>query len=252
VGKVRHSLQFSDLPHFDYPPIDYSCRAAAPALIWAAMSETPQPPDSLFSSDALRQAGETPWKARNEIERLLLAPLAWLSFAGSGVQIGAGWRCYGLPIIQKHRSSTMIIGARAGLRSHVRSNPLGPNHAVILSTRRPNARLVIGDDFGMTGGALVCEEAITIGNRVNIGANTVVADTDFHPLNPQTRIERPIDGATAPIHIGDDVFIGMQVLILKGVTIGERSVIGAGSVVTRDIPPDVIAAGNPAKVIRAL
>jgi len=195
---------------------------------------------------------DTPWKARNELERLLLLPLARLQFLLAGIAWGRGWRLYGLPIIQKHRHSTLLIGARLNLRSTMRSNPLGPYHPVILSTRRPGATLTIGDDFGMTGGSLVCEERITIGNRVTIGANSLIVDTDFHPLDPLVRQQRPTDGATAPVIIADDVFTGMGVLLLKGVTIGRGSVIGAGSVVTRDIPPGVIAAGNPAQVIRKL
>jgi acetyltransferase-like isoleucine patch superfamily enzyme len=155
-------------------------------------------------------------------------------------------------MIQKHRRSTLTIGQHMELRSSTRSNPLGPNHPVILSTRHPGAALHIGDHFGMTGGSIVCEEAITIGNRVTVGANCMIVDTDFHPLDPQRRQDSPLDGATAPIVIDDNVFIGMQSIILKGVRIGTGSVIGAGSIVTRDIPPGVIAAGNPAKVIRDL
>ncbi len=210
------------------------------------------PPDSLLSPESLRLTLDTPWKARNEIERLLILPLARLQMALAGVAWGQGWKLYGLPIIQKHRRSTLAIGARLELRSTYRSNPLGPNRPVILSTRRPGAALIIGDDFGMTGGSIVAEERITIGNRVTVGANTIIADTDFHPLDALARQHLPLDGATAPITIEDDVFIGMQSLILKGVTIGAGSIIGAGSVVTRSIPARVIAAGNPAQVIRAL
>lgn len=217
------------------------------------MSERePHAPPPLLSWAAVRLALATPWKARNELERLAIAPLAWLGFTLSGVQIGAGWRCYGLPIVQKHRESVMMFGARAHFRSHVRSNPLGPAHPCILSTRRAGAVLRVGDDFGMTGGAIVCEEAITIGNCVTVGANSVIADTDFHPLDPDERFAAPLNGATAPIIIEDDVFIGMRVLILKGVRLGQGCVIGAGSVVTRDIPPYAIAAGNPARVLRSL
>jgi acetyltransferase-like isoleucine patch superfamily enzyme len=102
----------------------------------------------------------------------------------------------------------------------------------------------------MTGGTICAEERIIIGDDVWVGANCVIADTDFHPLDLAARLAHPLDGATAPITIEDGVFIGMQSLILKGVTIGARSVIGAGSVVTRDVPPGVIAAGNPARIIR--
>ena len=151
---------------------------------------TAENPAALLSRESLRQARAMPWKAGNELRRLLLLPCAW--WALRGVTVGGGWRCYGLPIIQRHRQSAIRIGRRLNLRSTARSNPLGPNHPVILSTRRAGARLSIGDDFGMTGGSLVCDERISIGDRVWVGANTVIADSDFHPLAPQRRIEAPL------------------------------------------------------------
>ena len=180
----------------------------------------------------------------------MLWPCAW--WALRGVEVGGGWRCYGLPIIQRHRQSQIRIGRRLNLRSTARSNPLGPNHPVIISARRAGARLTIGDDFGMTGGSLVCDEQISIGDRVWVGANSVIVDTDFHPLDPQRRLAAPLDARTAPIQIGDDVFVGMNSLILKGVTIGAGAVIGAGSVVRRDVPAGAIVAGNPAAVVGEL
>lgn len=198
----------------------------------------------------LKIARETPWKATNEIERLLVLPYARLYFAMAGVPWRRGWRLYGVPIIQRHRHSEMTIGEYMELRSTVRGNPLGANHPCILTTRRPGARLVIGDFFGMTGGSVVCEESITIGSRVIVGCNTVISDTDFHPLDAARRRENPLDGATKPVTIDDDVFIGMNSLILKGVRLGEGCVIGAGSVVTRDVPAGAVAAGVPAQVVR--
>ncbi|MYD09482.1 MAG: acyltransferase [Chloroflexi bacterium] len=217
----------------------------------SGMTENPaEPPASLLSRESLRQARLMPWKVANELRRLLLWPGAWWILRG--VEVGGGWRCYGLPIIQRHRQSQIRIGRRLNLRSTARSNPLGPNHPVIISARRANARLTIGDDFGMTGGSLVCDERISIGDRVWVGANTVIADTDFHPLDPQRRLAAPLDARTAPIEIGDDVFIGMNALILKGVSIGAGTVIGAGSVVRRDVPAGAIVAGNPAAVVGEL
>lgn len=94
---------------------------------------------------------------------------------------------------------------------------------------------------------LVAAERIQIGQRVQVGANCTIADTDFHPLTAAGRAQDFLAGAhAAPITIEDDVFIGMQCLILKGVTIGRGSVVGAGSVVTRDVPAGVVVAGNPA------
>ncbi len=205
-----------------------------------------------LSGGAVRAAWQMPWKARNEVARLLLQPWARLGFALAGIRWGRGWLIYGMPILQIHRRSTVRIGDRLALRSSVRSNPLAPNHPVLISARRPEAALTIGDDFSMTGGVLVAEERITISNRVMVGANSSIVDTDFHPLDPQRRRENPIAGSTAPIVIEDDVFIGMECLILKGAHIGAGSVIGARSVVTGHIPPGVIAAGNPAKVLRPL
>lgn len=207
-------------------------------------------PPSLLSPDSLRLAREMPWKAGNEIRRLLILPLAWWTLRG--VRLGPGWRCYGLPIIQRHRRSHIHIGQRMNLRSAAMSNPLAPNHPVVISARRPGARLTIGDDFGMTGGSLVCDESITIGHRVWAGANAVIVDTDFHPLDAALRRAKPLAAKTAPITIADDVFIGMNALVLKGVHIGEGAVIAAGSVVSRDVPPKTVVAGNPARIIRKI
>ena len=213
-------------------------------------TEAVEVPTSLFSLESLRQARDMPWKAGNELRRWLILPMAWWRLRG--VEIGRGWRCYGLPIIQRHRRSQLRIGRNLSLRSTPASNPLGPHHPVIISTRRPGAALVIGDDFGMTGGSLVCDQRITIGDRVWVGANVVISDTDFHPLDPEQRRADPLAANTAPIAIADDVFIGMHALILKGVSIGASAVVAAGSVVTRDVPAGSVVAGNPAKVIRQL
>lgn len=210
------------------------------------------PPESLTSAAALRMAWDTPWRVRLELRRFASWPMTRLIFALAGVRWGRGWRFYGVPILQKHRRSTLVIGDDLMLRSIAHSNALSPNHAVILSARRPGAQLIIGRGFGMTGGTICAEERVSIGDNVWVGANCTITDTDFHPLRLEDRLARPLDGATAPVVIEDGVFVGMDTLILKGVTIRAGSVIGAGSVVTHDIPPFVIAAGNPARVIREL
>jgi acetyltransferase-like isoleucine patch superfamily enzyme len=194
----------------------------------------------------------TPWKVQNEIRRRISYPLARLFFAWHGISWGRGWRIYGLPIIQKHSGSRMIFGPGLGLRSFVRSNPLGPNHPVILTTWKRESCLEVGANFAMTGGALCASGRIKIGNNVAVGTNSVIVDTDFHPIKPEDRRLYPAEGKTADVMIDDDVFIGMNCLILKGVTIGQGSVIGAGSVVTRSVPPGTIVAGNPAQSIREL
>ena len=200
----------------------------------------------------ITQIWDAPWKTWNEIWRWLAYPRVRLLFAMNGIPWGCGWRFYGVPVIQKHRRSQMTFGPGLQLRCSLRSNPLGPNHPVVISTWQAGAILGIGANFRMTGGVLCAAERITIGNNVVVGANTAIMDTDFHPLDPEQRWLRPSDGKAATIVIEDDVFIGMNCLILKGVTLGQGSVIGAGSVVTRDVPPRVIVAGNPARFVREL
>jgi maltose O-acetyltransferase len=115
-----------------------------------------------------------------------------------------------------------------------------------------DARIEIGDRTEFNNNLMIKSEGagITIGRDGLFGPNVEIFDTDFHALAP----DRRHDGAArmAPVHIGDNVFVGMSVKILKGVTIGSDSVIGAGSVVTSSIPAGVVAAGNPARVVREL
>lgn len=115
------------------------------------------------------------------------------------------------------------------------------------------AKVIIGDNVGMSSTVLWCHKSINIGNNVKIGGNCFLIDTDAHNLDYQKRRDYRTDyGEAKTIVIEDDVLIGMNTIVLKGVTIGARSVIGAGSVVTKNIPPDSIACGNPAKVIKSL
>lgn len=116
-----------------------------------------------------------------------------------------------------------------------------------------NAIINIGNNVGMSSTVLWAHKSITIGNHVKIGGNCVVIDTDSHNKDYMIRRGQYTDwGVAEPIVIEDDVFIGMNCIILKGVTIGARSIIAAGSVVTKSIPADCIAGGNPAKVIKSL
>jgi acetyltransferase-like isoleucine patch superfamily enzyme len=116
-----------------------------------------------------------------------------------------------------------------------------------------NAILNIGDYSGFSGISLFCTNSILIGDYVNCGGNVSIWDTDFHPLDYQSRRIHDVKYIKSePIVIGNDVFIGANSIILKGVSIGDRSIIGAGSVVTGNVPGDEIWAGNPAKYIRKI
>ena len=112
--------------------------------------------------------------------------------------------------------------------------------------------LKIGDHSGLSQVSITCKNSIKIGSHCTIGAGVMMFDTDFH--NTNWRIRRTLDdlktAKTAPICIGDDVFIGARSIICKGVTIGERTIIAAGSVVATSLPADCIAGGNPCKVIK--
>lgn len=126
------------------------------------------------------------------------------------------------------------------------------------------ARVSFGDHVFAAGLMLLSEQAIQIGSRVVLSFHVVIADTDFHPLDPaqrildaiavapvapgQTRPARPAVG-TAPVQIEDDVWIGPNVTILKGVRIGAGAFIEPGSIVTRDIPARARVMGNPAQII---
>jgi len=194
----------------------------------------------------------TPWKIRSEVLRLLCLPRNIAAFRFNGITWGKGWKLHGVPILQCHRDSVVTIGDGLGLRSSPRSNPLSPHHPVVISTRLPGSSIRIGRDFAMTGGTLCADSSITIGNSVTLGANTVVMDTDFHPLTPEERAVEPDRGTSVPVVIEDDVFIGMNCIILKGVTLGRGCVVAAGSVVTQSVPPGMLAGGNPAKILREL
>jgi acetyltransferase-like isoleucine patch superfamily enzyme len=205
----------------------------------------------LYPAKTLVQTAlDTPWRAVNELRRVVALPYIRLFFLLHGIHWGQGWRIYGMPIIQRWRGSQILIGSNVTLRSWYTTAPLAPNHPVVLSTRTAKAIIHIGNNCGFTGTNLVAAERIKIGNRVSVGANSTITDTDFHPLDPIERQRDFLAGKHAPVIIEDDVFIGMHSLILKGVTIGRGSVVGAGSVVTDDVASGIIVAGNPARLVR--
>ena len=153
------------------------------------------------------------------------------------------------------KNSVIRIGNNLLISSGDNHNPLARNIQSNI-TLNHGAILTIGDNVGISCSSIRCHKNITIGNNVNIGADCIIMDSDAHSINYKDRRDslgldkkNKID---KPIIIEDDVLIGTRCIIMKGVTIGARSIIGAGSVVTKNIPSDCIAAGNPAKVIKYL
>ena len=116
----------------------------------------------------------------------------------------------------------------------------------------PGATLTIGNNVGMSSTRLWIHESARIGNNVKIGGCVLITDTDAHPMDYVARRSSNEGTKSAPVIIEDDVWIGAHCIILKGVTIGARSVIGAGSLVTKSIPADCVAAGNPCRVIKII
>ena len=127
------------------------------------------------------------------------------------------------------------------------------NRYAHIEARNKEAIIEIGNGTWINNNfvAIADHTNIKIGNRVLIGPNVSITDSDFHGLKLEERsLNRPCEAK--PVSIEDDVFIGSNVTILKGVTIGRGSVIGSNSVITKDIRCNVIAAGNPARIIRSL
>lgn len=165
---------------------------------------------------------------------------------------GNSIKIFGYPILKFSKGSKVYIGKNLVLISAPYFSEPGVNHPVILSTINSEATLRIGDDVGISGGGIVAAKEIIIGNDVLLGANTFITDTDFHPKTLSNRRYSHENAKVSPVRIGNNVFIGMDSIVLKGVSIGDNSIIGAGSVVTRSIPKNSVAAGNPAKIISTL
>ncbi|WP_249030540.1 acyltransferase [Tannockella kyphosi] len=149
-----------------------------------------------------------------------------------------------------HGNGKIYIGNNVTIHSDCRINPIGGLTKTFLRAEG-SAILKIGNNVGISHSAITAFENITIEDNVLIGSGCKIYDTDFHSLDYNERINENDTGAKCrSVLIRNGVFIGAHCIILKGVTIGEKSIIGAGSVVTRSVPPYQVWAGNPAKFIK--
>ncbi len=180
----------------------------------------------------------------------------WAHPIPENVEFGTGFYCESAQIFRKLRSAkprAVVLG------DHV-SCYAGCSFSI-----GEQGSCSIGSFTLLNGALLMCEERIEIGSHCLISWNVGIADGDFHPLDPQERRRdaealapyygnRPARPSlrTAPVIIADNVWIGMNAIVLRGVTIGENSVVAAGSVVTKSVPPNVVVAGNPAIVTKEL
>jgi acetyltransferase-like isoleucine patch superfamily enzyme len=174
-----------------------------------------------------------------------------LKFRANGVNVGTNLQSNGLPELELSLKGYFSIGHDLKLNNGKYYNMIGRQQPCYFVIGK-EARLTIGNNVGISGTAIVCHKNIEIGHNTRIGGNCVIYDTDFHDLDFKRRTMKPEDFSGVkrkPVVIKNNVFIGAHTTILKGVTIGESSIIGAGSVVTKDVPAGEIWAGHPAKFI---
>lgn len=177
------------------------------------------------------------------------------------VQYGDNLLLKGFPIIVNKKGATLKIGKHVSINSGFLSNLVGLYSRTIIVTRAPDAVIEIGDHVGISGATIYARKGIYIGDDTSIGGNTKILDNDFHPIDPEQRLqqmhsEHPGEMAdlipAKEIHIGKNCFIGCNSIILKGTVLGDNCVVGAGAVVSGKFEDNCVIAGNPAKVIRNL
>lgn len=157
----------------------------------------------------------------------------------SAAQLGSRVRVWGNPIVRN--SGTLLIGNRVRITATIAPVELGVGVGGCLDIR--------DNVYINSGCSIAAMLSIVIGANSSIGSHVTMMDNDFHRIEPDRRNELP---PSAPIVLEDNVWIGVRAIVLRGVTIGEGSVIGAGSVVVHDVPPRSLAAGIPARVLRKI
>ena len=179
----------------------------------------------------------------------------------NNIKYGKNFRVFNHLYLKIHVGALVQIGNNCTIMSGAGLNPLSRNIKTCIYGGK-KATLKLGNDVGISSSTLWVKESVSIGNSVAIGADCIIMDTDAHNLDWKIRCSEEtneygesvdmVTAASAPIVIEDNVLVGARCIILKGVTIGARSIIGSGSIVTKDIPSDCIAAGNPCKVIKSI
>jgi acetyltransferase-like isoleucine patch superfamily enzyme len=171
-----------------------------------------------------------------------------------GCKPADGFKTSGKCSFKARKSNSIRIARNVTLLGGWRSNRVGLSNPVLLQTFG-DGRIEIGENSGGSGVVISSRSQVQIGTSVNLGGNVRIYDHDFHALDFEKRRlpfkEQETFVRTSPIRLGDDVFVGANAMILKGVTIGSRTIVAAGAVVLRgDYPADAILAGNPATIRR--
>ena len=170
----------------------------------------------------------------------------------SGVELQGRVLVKGWPLLEIDDAAVVRIGNNVTLNSSNRSYHINMHSPAKLYVEGQGTEIIIGDDTRIHGTCLHACERIEIGKKCLIAANTQIFDCSGHDLsfeNVENRLNTK--GRTKPVIIEDSVWIGANCIVLPGVRIGRGSVIAAGSVVTKDVPPLCLAAGNPATVVRS-
>lgn len=194
-------------------------------------------------------------KAINRIIYLFCKPfdqfITFMILYSNGIKFSSFYS-QGIPKVNVGLGGKCTIGQNFKINNRESANPIGRFHACSIIIGK-EGNLIIGKNVGMSSTAIVCHHNIEIGDNVNIGGNVAIYDTDFHSLASDKRIDKKTDRLEtkkAPIKISNNVFIGAHSTILKGVCIGENAIIGACSLVSKNVPKNEIWGGNPAKFIR--
>lgn len=181
----------------------------------------------------------------------------------SGLKYDRTWKLVGRPkiirrtwyekLLAGHKGGTLTIGNNFHCNNTVTSNTIGLIQPCVFNIAIDGSAIAIGNNVGISGATINAANQITIEDNVAIGSGCIITDTDSHPIDYEARMaDDNSKTKTAPIIIKEGAFIGARCIVMKGVTIGAHSVIGAGSVVTKSIPDNCIACGNPAKVVKQL
>lgn len=150
-----------------------------------------------------------------------------------------------------HNKSQLIIEDGCVLVNKPENNLAGILHECRFVLQNENALIHIGEHCGLSGVTIMCAKRVVLGRNVALGANVIIYDNDMHAINPFLRqYDNDNNIVAQEVIIDDYVWVGANSIILKGVHIGRGAVIGAGSVVTKDVPPLTIYAGNPARYIK--
>jgi acetyltransferase-like isoleucine patch superfamily enzyme len=174
-------------------------------------------------------------------------------FWGNNVQY-LSFKTGGIPYLSVAIGGNFSIGENLSMNNGIGGNPIGCYNRCTFFVDK-GANLKIGSNLGISQAAIICHVSIQIGDNVKIGGGARIYDTDFHAIDPKLRLNPVTDFANKrkiPVIIEDNVFIGAHSTILKGVTIGQNSIIGACSIVSKNIPANEIWAGNPARFIRKI